>query len=165
MQYQLKEKIWSFRDSYTIRDKRENAVFYVKGKVFSWGDKLSFQDSTGKEVLYISQKLFSLKPRYKICKDGEMIAEAIKEWTWFKKKFTLNVPGPNDYTIRGSFWEHEFEFERQGKVVARVSKSYFSLSDSYGVDILDGEDDAAILATVVVIDLILHEDKEKESTE
>ena len=32
-------------------------------------------------------------------------AEVIKEFSWFKSKFTLDVPGPNDYTIGGSFWE------------------------------------------------------------
>ena len=84
-----------------------------------------------------------------------MFAEVIKEWTWFNKKFTLDVPGPNDYTIQGSFWDHEFTFERAGRIVATVSKKYWSWTDTYGVDIQDGEDEESILATCIVIDLVL----------
>jgi uncharacterized protein YxjI len=36
-----------------------------------------------------------------------------------------------------------------------VSKRFFAFSDTYGVDIVDGEDDITILATAVVIDLVL----------
>ena len=47
---------------------------------------------------------------------------------------------------------------RQGREVARVSKAYFSWSDTYGIDIDDDEDDITILATAVVIDLVCHDD-------
>ena len=67
------------------------------------------------------------------------------------------VPGPNDYEITGSFWQHEFSFTRQGREVAQVSKSYWSWTDSYGVQIVDDEDDIAILCTCIVIDQVLHD--------
>ena len=72
---------------------------------------------------------------------------------------TIDVPGPNDYTISGSFWEHEYAFERGGAIVAHVSKELSSWTDTYGIDVVDGEDDVAILATCVVIDLVCHEEK------
>ncbi|MEM0926934.1 MAG: LURP-one-related family protein, partial [Planctomycetota bacterium] len=127
-------------------------------KVFSWGNKLSFQDTDGNELAFISQKLLSWKPRYEIVRDGNVFAEVTKEWTWFKKKFTLDVPGPNDYTITGSFWAHEFTFERRGETVASVSKKIWSWTDSYGVSILEGEDEVSILCTCIVIDQVLHDE-------
>jgi len=69
-------------------------------------------------------------------------------------KFTLDVPGPNDYEIDGSFWQHEFEFKRSGRSVATVSKSYWDWTDSYGVNIVGGEDDVAILTIVALLDLM-----------
>ena len=90
---------------------------------------------------------------------NKVFAEVAKEFSWFKSKFTLDVPGPNDYEITGSFWDHEYAFQRRGDAVATVSKAYWSWSDTYGVDIVDGEDDVAILATVLVIDLVCHEDQ------
>ena len=51
-------------------------------------------------------------------------------------------------------------FTRSGRHVGSVSKEYFSFSDSYGVQIVDGEDDVAILSTVLVIDQVL-DDQER----
>ena len=160
MQYQLRQKILSWGDDFIIRDASGSAVFQVDGKVFSWGDKLSFLDAqTGAELAFIAQKMMSFKPRYQIHRDGALFAEVTKERSWFKTKFTLDVPGPNDYEITGSFWDREYTFERRGRAVATVSKRFFSLSDTYGVDIVDGEDDVTILATCVVVDLICHDEK------
>ena len=158
MRYIMKQKFWSWGDDFTIKDENERDIYLVDGKAFSWGDKISFQDMNGNELAFISQKMLSWKPRYEIYKDGQKFAEVIKELSWFKSRFTLDVPGPNDYTITGSFWDHEYSFERQGREVAWVSKKYWSLSDTYGIEIADGEDDTAILATCVVIDLVCHDE-------
>ena len=155
MVYRIKENFWGWGDNFGITDAEGRIVFYVKGKVFSWGDQLSFQDVNGNELAFISQTLLSWKPRYQISVNGSVFAEVVKEWTWFNKKFTLDVPGPNDYTIDGSFWQHEFTFQRSGQVVAQVSKSYWSWTDSYGVQIVDGEDDVSILCACIVIDQVL----------
>jgi len=158
MRYMMKQKFWSFGDDFHIKDQEGRDVFFIDGKAFSWGKKLSFQDMDGNELAFISQKMFSLKPRFEVFCGGKKFAEVIKEWSWFKSKFTLDVPGPNDYTIAGSFWEHEYDFERGGESVAWVSKKYFSWTDTYGIEIVDGEDDVAILATCVVIDLVCHDE-------
>lgn len=159
MRYVIKEKFWSWGDDFFIQDANQNNVFFVDGIAFSWGNKLSFQDLQGNELAFISQKLLSWKPRYQIFRNGQMFAEVIKEFSWFTKEFTLDVPGPNDYSISGSFWQHEYAFTRGGRRVASVSKSYFSWTDTYGIDIIDGEDDISILCAAIVIDQVLHDEK------
>jgi len=158
MLYRIKEAFWSFGDDFSITDGDGTPVYRIDGKAFSWGDKLSFQDMSGRELAFISQKMLTLMPRYEIQINGKVFAEVKKEFSWFKKKFVLDVPGPNDYAIDGSFWAHEFTFQRRGKTVARVSKKAFAWTDSYGVDIIDGEDDVSILAACIVIDQVLHDD-------
>ncbi|MHC4779498.1 MAG: LURP-one-related/scramblase family protein [Planctomycetota bacterium] len=159
MRYMMKEKFWSFGNDFTIKDDAGRDVFFIDGAAFSWGHKLSFQDMAGAELAFISQKLLTFKPKFEIFAEGRKFAEVVKEFTWFKSRFTLDVPGPNDYSIDGSFWEHEYVFTRSGREVAWVSKEYFTWSDTYGIDIVEGEDDVAILATCVVIDLVCHEDE------
>ncbi len=159
MRYMMKQKLWSLGGEFTIRDEHEQGAFRILGKAFSWGDKLSFQDMHGTELAFISQKLMSWKPTYEIYRDGSKFAEVVKELSFFKSHFTLDVPGPNDYTISGSFWEHEYIFERGNAPVARVSREFWTWADTYGIDVIDGEDDVAILATCVVIDLVCHEDR------
>jgi len=161
MIYRIKEKFWSWGNDFTITDEYGNDKFFIDGQAFSWGDKLSFQDMQGNELAFISQKLLSMKPRYQIFVNGEIFAEVVKEYSWLKQKFTLDVPGPNDYEITGSFWQHEFEFLRSGRTVASVSKSYWDWTDSYGVNIIDGEDDVSILCACIVIDQVLYDDENK----
>jgi len=161
MVYRINEKFWSLGDDFSITDEQGNPCFLVKGKVFSWGDKLSFQDAQGNELAHISQKLLTFLPKYEIYIKGQLFAELKKEFTWLKQKFTLDIPGPNDYEIEGSFWQHEFTFRRQGRVVAEVQKKYFSWTDSYGVDIFEGEDEVSILCACIVIDEILEDQRDR----
>jgi uncharacterized protein YxjI len=72
-------------------------------------------------------------------------------------RFSVDVPGPDDLEAQGDFTEHEYTFERAGRTVATVSKRWFAWTDTYGVDIAEGEDDILILASSVVIDLSCHE--------
>jgi len=160
MRYQMKQKLWSLGDDFTIKDGDGNDVFLVDGKAFSFGDKLSFQDLAGNEIAYIAQKVLSFKKRYEIYRDGRLFAEVVKELTFFKDRYTVDIPGPNDYEVSGNFWDHEYHFIREGREVAQVSKAYFTWADTYGIDIVDGEDDITILATAIVIDLV-NQDKHR----
>ena len=159
MRYLMKEKFWSWGNDFHICDANNQPVYFVDGQAFSWGSKLSLQDMLGNELAFINQKLLSWMPKYEIYRQGQLFAEVVKEFSWFNKKFTLDVPGPNDYSIDGSFWEHEYQFSRQQRPVATVSKSYFSWTDTYGIDIIEQEDDVAILSCVVVIDQVLHNEQ------
>lgn len=160
MRYAMKEKFWSWGDDFHVHDGNNQPKYFIDGQAFSWGSKLSFQDMSGNELAFISQKMLSWMPKYEIYRDGRLFAEVVKEFSWFSKKFTLDVPGPNDYSIEGSFWDHEYQFIRGGRIVAQVSKEFFAWSDTYGIDIIDGEDEVSILSCVVVIDQVLHDDKD-----
>jgi len=65
--------------------------------------------------------------------------------------------GPDDLEAKGDFFDHEYEFMRGDRVVGTVSKRWIALTDSYGIDVAAGMDDALILACAVVIDLCCHE--------
>jgi uncharacterized protein YxjI len=162
MRYILKQKFWSVGGEFTIKDEAQQDCYRVEGRVFAWGDKLTISDAQGVEEAAISQKLLSLQPTYEIFRKGSKFAEVTKEFSWWKKKFTLDVPGPNDYAIEGSFWVREYTFTRGGREVARVSKKLLALTDTYTVDIVDGEDDVAILATCVVIDLVCDDEQSRQ---
>ncbi|MBN1874808.1 MAG: LURP-one-related family protein [Anaerolineae bacterium] len=154
MQYQMKQRFWTVGDKFIIKNESGQAVFQVIGKVFSIRDKLSFRDMQGNELAYIRQKLVSLRKRYQIYRDGELFADVVKEISFLKDKYTVDIPGPNDYTVKGNFWDHEYSFLRRGREIAHVSKRFFSFTDTYGINIQEGEDDVTILATAVVIDLV-----------
>jgi uncharacterized protein YxjI len=162
MRYMMKQKWLSFGDDYAIKTDDGRDAFFVDGRVVSFGDKLSMKDSAGNEVAHIAQKLLSWGPTYEIYRQGQLFAVVKKElFTFFRCRFSVDVPGPNDYEAEGDFMDHEYTLTRSGVgPVAQISKRYFSWTDTYGIDIADGQDDVTILASAVVIDLCCHADKE-----
>jgi uncharacterized protein YxjI len=134
-------------------------VFFVDGKAFSLGDKLSFQDMHGNELAHIRQKLLAIGKTYEITRGGQLVAVVKKKlFTIFRASFMVDVPGPDDLEAQGNFFDREYTFTRHGREVARVSKRFFSFTDTYGVEIPEGEDDVLILAATVVIDMCSHEE-------
>lgn len=159
MKYVMRQKLISWGDDYTIRDEDGNDAYFVDGKVFTIGQKLSFQDMSGNELAFIRQKLLSLGPKYEVYVDGQLIAEVKKElFTFFRCSFIVDVPGPDDLEAKGNLLDYEYEFVRGPEVVARVSKKFFSFTDSYGIEIADPKDTLLVLAATVVIDAACHQE-------
>ena len=159
--YQMREHIFSFGDDFTVKDEGGRDVFHVDGKALSIGDKLIFKDMQGRELARIREKLLSIGKTYDITlADGSTTTVKKHLFTLFRAAFTVDVPGPGDLEAKGSFLDHEYTFTRGGSggAVATVSKRWFSIRDTYGVDIAPGENDVLILASAVVIDLCSHPD-------
>ena len=154
----MRQKWLSLGDDFFIQDEHGRDVFFVDGKAFSFGDQLSFQDLSGNELAFIKQRLLSWGPTYEIYKGGQLHAVVTKElFSFFNCRFAVDVPGPDDLEAEGDFLDHEYAFNRAQRPVAAVSKQWFSWTDTYGVEIAEGEDDVLILAATVVIDMACHE--------
>jgi len=162
MRYIMKQKLFSWGDKFRIQNEAGQDVFFVDGRAFSLGNKLSFEDMAGNELAFIQQKLLSWGPTYEISRSGQLAAIVKKQlFTFFNCRFTVDVPGPDDLEAQGNFLDMEYTFTRSNQTVAQVSKKWFSWSDTYGVDIADGQDDVLILASTVVIDMVCHADDKR----
>jgi uncharacterized protein YxjI len=158
LRFKIRQRIFSFGDSFIIKDEYDNDRFEVQGKIFSIGNKLKIFDMAGNELVYMEQEVFHLLPRYNIYLNGDLAACVKKELSFFKPSFTIQSNMGN-YTIDGDIFSHEFEIMKNGLRSAYVSKAWFSFSDSYGAEISDSENQAFMLAMVIVIDQILYDRK------
>jgi len=156
MKYLVKQKVFSFRDSFTIKNEFGEECFRVIGKIFSFGNKLHLTDLQGNELYYIEQKIFRFLPEYTIYRDGVPVAQVKKNFTFFRPSFDITSVYGN-YNISGNLWAYDFSIFKNGSPVAVISKQWFSFSDTYGVSIDDREDAAFILALVIVLDQIYHD--------
>lgn len=164
MKYRMKQDWIALGDDFTITDERGQVIAKVDGHMFSIGDKLTFQDASGREIGQIRQQLISLRPAYEVSRGGVVIAVVKKDFfNILRCSFTVDVPGPDDLEAKGKLLEHDYEFTRGGRTVAQVSKKWFSFTDSYSIDVADGEDAFLIVASAVVIDLCCHADRVKKS--
>jgi len=163
MRYVIREKFFRLGEDFDITDEYGQPVFHVDGKVLTLHHTLVMKDLAGNEVATVRKHLVSLRPTYAITRHGQEVAEVRKKLiSPFVDRFTIDIPGPDDLHVTGSLFEHNFTIERSGRVVATVSKRWISLTDTYGVDIAPGEDDALILASVLALDLAENEAREHE---
>lgn len=156
MRYKIRQKIFSFGDNFTIKNENDEPMFIVKGKVFALGDKLSLQDLNGNELFYIEQKLFKFLPEYSIFQNGVQVAKVKKEFTFFKPRFNIDS-NFGKYEMTGDIFSYNFQVLKNGRSVAAVSKKFFSFADTYGVDIDSQENQAFMLALIIVIDQVIHD--------
>ncbi|CAN5283958.1 LURP-one-related/scramblase family protein [soil metagenome] len=160
MRYHIKERVLAIRDKFDITDESGATVYTVTGKWFSFGDKLRMHDARGNEVAAINQRLLAIGPTYEIEQGGGVVSVVKKQlFTLLRHRFFVDVPGPDDLEVTGSFFEREFIFERHGATVAEVSKRWIAIGDSYVANVSSGQDPVLILATVIVIDMVLFEKK------
>ncbi len=163
MRYQIREKLLALGDDFTIKDAQGREVYFVDGKVFRLRDELEIKDMQGRPCAVIRRKMIALRPSYEIWQNGERLAVVSRSLVKiFRDKFQVDVPGPDDFEVQGDFLSREYTFRRQGEVVAQVSRRWFSITDTYGVDIREGEDEVLILASAIIIDRISFEENERD---
>lgn len=154
MRYQLRQKLFAFGDDFTVKDETGADRYIVDGKVFSLGHRVIIRDMQGNEEATIHQRIIALLPTYEITRNGQDLAEVRKRLALFHDRYTVDIPGPDDLEAQGDLLDHEYVFTRAGQTVAAVSKQWFALTDTYGVEVAPGVDDVLILASAIVIDLV-----------
>ena len=164
MRYLIRERFFRLGEDSDITDESGRPVLQVDGKVFSLRDRLVLRDPAGNEVAQVQRRILALRPTYEIAVGGREVAAVRRHFfTPFGDRFTIDIPGPDDLEMEGNLFDHEFAIRRGDRTVATVSKRWFTLRDTYGVEIAPGEDDLLILAGVLALDLA--EDREREERE
>lgn len=93
MKLYIKQKVFSFRDQFTVKDAYGTDRYFAQGDYFSLGRNLRICDANGQEIILIKQKLWSFLPRFYVYVAGEKVAEVIKEFTFFKPRYRIEGPG------------------------------------------------------------------------
>ncbi len=154
--YRMRQKLVSFGDDYWIENAQGQRVFFVDGKAFRLREHLGFKDLQGNELAAIQEKVMHIKDTYSIYRNGNVLATVKKALiTPLRQRFDIHVAGAENMEAQGNILDHEYEIHAGRNRVAEVSKKWFRVADSYGVDIAPGADDILILAITVVIDMMV----------
>ena len=149
--FQMREKALSIGDDYWIEDESGNKVYKVNGKAARVRDTWILEDPHGNEVAQIREKKLSVRDKIKI-EFGEHEAVVKKQMISIRDKFEVDVENGPDLEVKGKIGDHEYKIERDGKKIAEVSKKWFKLRDTYGIEIDPEEDDVLILAAAVCLE-------------
>ena len=151
--YTMREKMFSIGDDFWIETADGERAFKVDGKALRVRDTFVLETATGEELYSIQEKKLSVRDRMDIERGGNRVATIKKALiTPLRDRYSIDVEDGEDMEAKGNIVDHEFKIERDGDTVAEISKRWFRVRDTYGIEVAPGQDDALILAVTVCID-------------
>ncbi|HUA02426.1 MAG TPA: LURP-one-related family protein [Solirubrobacteraceae bacterium] len=151
--YQMREKLFAIGDDFWIETDGGDRAFKVNGKALRARSTFILESPSGDELFKIQEKKLRIHDTMEIEHDGDTVATIKKALvTPFRDRFSIECENGDELSAKGNVVDHEFEIERNGKKVAEISKRWFRVRDTYGIEVAPGENDALILAATVCID-------------
>ena len=149
MRLYLKQKVFSWRDRFYVKDESGNDRYYIEGEIFSWGKKLHIYDMGDNEVAFIRQKVMSFLPRYYVEINGQVVCEIVKEFTFFRQSYRIEGIA---WRMDGDIWAHEYSLYDNSQQIMRLSKKWFTWGDSYELDIASPQNELLSLCVALAVD-------------
>ena len=162
--YKIRQNLISIGDDFWIENEEGKKAFKVDGKVLRIRKTLVFEDAKGKKLAQIQERLLAIKDTMVIeDADGKDIATVKKALIApFRDRWDVKVKDGPDLDVQGNILDHEYTIKQGRDKVAEISKKWFRLTDTYGVEIDPGQNDILILAIAVAIDMMAHDDDKKK---
>ena len=150
MQLLIKQRVFSWGDTFDIYDAENQPIFFVKGRVFSLGHVLEVFDLDGEMIGAVRQRLMTLLPAFELEAFGRPIGAVKKEFSLMRPKYWLDY---NGWRVEGNIlgWEYDV-CDIEGKIVMAIDKQPFNWGDTYVINIEDERDTLPGLLTVLAID-------------
>lgn len=163
MRYLVRERVFSIGDDFWITDEQGNRVFLVDGKALRLRATFELKDADGSIVATVKKKLIALRDTMEIEHDGAVVATVRKAMiSPLHHRSVIDLADGSQLEAVGNLVDKEFDILAAGQPIAHVSRAWFRLRDTYGVDVAPGQNDALMLAIAVCLDRIHHDEEEKK---
>ena len=107
--------------------------YQLRQRLISVGDDYWIDDEAGERAFRVNGKALRIRKMF-------VLATVKKALVGFRDRFSIDVDDDApDLLAKGNIVDHEYEIERDGDTVATVSKRWFAVRDTYGVEIAPGE--------------------------
>jgi uncharacterized protein YxjI len=135
--YQVRQRMISIGDDYLIENDRGERVFKLDGKALRIRKTIRFEDMDGRELCKIQERVLHLKDSMEIEDPAghrmALVQRAVLEP--LRERWTVKVEDGPDLRVQGNVVDHEYTIERDGQRVAEVSKRWFRVRHTYGVEV------------------------------
>ena len=155
----MRQKLVAIGDDYWIENEQGRRAFKVNGKAMRIRDTLILEDAAGNELLKLQERKLRVRDTMEIeDASGRTVATVKKAMiSPLRERFKVDVADGEDLDVQGNIVDHEYHISQGNENVAEVSKRWFRVADTYGVEVVDGHNDVLILAITAVIDSMTHD--------
>ncbi|WP_292463248.1 LURP-one-related family protein [Methanolobus sp.] len=139
--FKMRQRFFTIGDRFFIENEKGDKAFQIENKVIRVRKTLLFQDLQGNDIYKIQEKVARVRDTMEIEKDGHTVAKVHNALiTPLRDRWSIDVPDGEDLTAKGNILNHEYKIFRGDQVIGNVSKNWFRVRDTYGVDVREGED-------------------------
>lgn len=149
MRLLIKQRVFSWSDSYDVYDENGNRKYFVKGEIFSLGHKLHVYDNNNYEIGVIKQRLLTFTPAFEIEVAGATIGTIQKKISFFRPKYNIDF---NGWNVEGDFIGWNYSVFSNNNLIMHISKQWLHWGDTYVIDINNPNDEFMGLMLVIAID-------------
>ncbi|WP_411966964.1 LURP-one-related/scramblase family protein [Haloferax sp. YSSS75] len=155
--YKMTQKLVSIGDDYNVENQAGETVFKIDGKVLRVRDTLKMTDLRNDDTYTIRERIVRIKDTMTVQKNGTSVATVKKALvTPLRDRFTISIDGHRELTVKGNILDHEYKLMRNGERVGEVSKKWFRVRDSYGIEVSPEMDAGLVVACTVALDMMVH---------
>ncbi|MGB9939562.1 LURP-one-related/scramblase family protein [Methanosarcina sp.] len=157
--YKMRERIISIGDDYWIENEAGERAFFIDGKALRIRETLNIKDAQGNDLYKIREKMLRIRDTMDIEDAEGKTAASIKKAliTPLRDRFKVEVANGPEMDVQGNILRHEYSIDAGGTKVAEVSKKWFRIRDTYGVEVSPGQNAPLILAITVALDQMVHD--------
>lgn len=150
MELLIRQRVFSWSDTYDIYDESGEARYYVRAEVFTLGHQIHVYDKrSNREVGSIHQRLLTFMPRFDIVINGRELGTVSKEWSFLRPRYHVDYCG---WDVEGDFMGWDYTVSDGRRQVMSVSKELFRWGDTYVLRYSGIEDEIPGLLLVLAID-------------
>ena len=146
----IKQKVFSWTDTYDVYDEAGNPKYFVKADFFSIGHRIRVYDkASGQEIGLIQEKLFHIMKEFEISINGYSQGIIKKQISFFTPKYNIDYKG---WRLEGDFLQWNYDIFEQQRLVVHISRQLFTWGDTYVLDIQNYEDELPALMVAIAMD-------------
>lgn len=123
MRLLIKQRVFSWTDSYDVYDENENPKYFVKAEFFSLGHQLHVYDRNNHELGVIRQRLLTFLPAFEIEIGGRVRGEIRKQFSFFKPRYEIDY---NGWRVEEIFWDGIMMYTMDAAVSSISPKNCFT---------------------------------------
>ncbi len=147
----MRDKIFAIGDDYWIEDEEGRHAFLVDGKALRLRDTLELKDPDGRVLVTLREKMFSLRDAMTIERDEQPLATIRKKrLSLLRNHYRVALVEGTELDVSGRILDREFAVEYEGELLAHISRRWFKVRETYAVNVVREDADAALLIAVAV---------------
>lgn len=146
----IKQRVFSWTDSYDVYDENGVARYFVQAEFLTLGHQIHvYKKQTGREVGSIHQRLLTFLPTFDIIVDGQSQGCVSKQFSLFTPRYEVDFRG---WDVEGDLLGWDYSVHQGNLEIMNISKQWLSWGDTYTLQYSNPAHEMPGLLLVLAID-------------